>query len=80
MSMLIYALGLCLKEKSHLIKHIYENLYYIMGPNMFYVYKTIKILFTDNKTYPNRNLIISTKGSTLYGLASLFNIVAYSKQ
>lgn len=47
---------------------------------MFHIYKIIKIIITDNKTYPNRNLIIITKGSTLYGLASLSNTVAYSKQ
>lgn len=46
---------------------------------MFYMQYKIKIIITD-KTYPNRNLIIITKGSTLYGLASLSNIVAYSKQ
>lgn len=44
------------------------------------VYIKLKIIITDNKTYPNRNLTIITKGSTLYGLASLSNIVAYSKQ
>lgn len=68
-------------NKTSQLPYLCENLYSIMETNiMFYIQYKIKIIITDNKTYPNRNLIIITKGSTLYGLASLSNIVAYSKQ
>ena len=63
------------------LPYLYENLYSIMKKKILsYIQHNIKIIIRDNKTYPNRNLIIITKGSTLYGLASLSNIVAYSKQ
>lgn len=84
--MLIYLPGLCLREKSRLPEqfncHICMKRYIpSMETNiMLYIQYEIKIITTGNQTYPNRNLIIITKGSTLYGLASLSNIVAYSKQ
>lgn len=80
--MIILLSGLCLREKSHLLKQVNCNicmkLIFHYEDKQCFIYK-IKIII-DNKTYPNRNLVIITKGSTLYGLASLSNIVAYSKQ
>lgn len=45
-----------------------------------YFTNKIKIVITDNETYPNKNLTIITNGSTLYGLASLSRMAEYSKQ